>query len=148
MTNQERFDRVFTGNDFSLDGDYINYKGKPFPSCNFSSHYGHNEMGLFLDCMFRLGLKNPSEMLVYALANVFMMSTSYLCYGGLDDDAEDVMKNNRYFQMTYMKEATFEQRVFVYKYLQEATSEIRAGVHTDNDGGTYNSIYFREPKND
>ena len=144
MTTQERFDKVFKNNKhFSLDGAYIRHDSRKFPVCFLGN--GGEQMALFLDCLekMRLGGRISCEKLE-ALESVFRMATSHLCYGGRWDDAETVMETCEYFQSSYMEKATFKEKVFIYKYLQSMVEDVKAGVFTDDEGCSYNSISFKE----
>jgi hypothetical protein len=141
MTNQERFDKVFKNNKhFSLKGEYIYHDSLEIPVCCIPNR----EMPLFLDCLDKMHLGRISLEKLDSLESVFGMATSHLCYGGRWEDAETVMKTNEYFQSSYMEKATFKEKVFIYKYLQSMVEDVKAGVFTDDEGCSYNSISFRE----
>lgn len=153
LTNQELFERVYALKELFLEvqGDhtYIFDAWRKVIVC-FYHYKGNNELGLFLDCLYRMGMTNPTLKQTEVLSIVFFIAKRFIIEEGLhkDKDIPSIVKAFRFNEnMTTGGATTFQQWCFIFSYLRVVANE--KTIITQQDDGKFTlkkEIVFREPQ--
>lgn len=150
LTNQELFEKVFTLKGFYLecyhDCVYICGTTRSSTICCFSKK-GNNELGLFLDCLYCMGIRNPILKQISSYAYVFSLAIQHALNGFLSkgDDIPNVVKGFKFDG----NDTTFEQQCFFFEYIQDVLCEQPVIVQQDSGKLALDKkISFIEPLGD
>lgn len=122
VINQELFERVYPSG-----GCYVEYYRYCAYLCSperkvtiyFYNHRGNNELGLFLDCLYHMGMTNPTINQTAGLAYVFSKAKAYVLNGYLrkGDDISNAVKKSRFEKDNAANDTAFDQQCFIFTYL-------------------------------
>lgn len=125
LTNKELFERVYASNGFYLENHrccaYISSPGSSARHTCLDNRKGNNELGLFLDCLYRMGLKNPTIEETVGLVHVFITAKQRVLCGYVreGDDIPNVVKKLGFDKDNDASGTTFEQQCFIFTYLMK-----------------------------
>ncbi|NCB43628.1 MAG: hypothetical protein EOM59_13565, partial [Clostridia bacterium] len=137
LSNQELFERVYTLKELFLkkNHDYVDicdaYGESTICLCNKK---GDNELGMFLDCLYCLDIKNPTVHQTIGLAYVFLLAKNYVLNGSLskDSDIRKVVNGLKLDEMRTVNNTTLSQQYGIFAYVQDIIDEKMSIVQQDD----------------
>lgn len=152
MTNEELFKSVFPLGGFEIevfgDNAYIR-NGDEAATHYFYNKKENNKFGLFLDCLHRMGIKNPTVELTKGLDFVFCAARRSLLNGDFNkqSDIPSVVKIIPFDEYVKTRITTFDQRCFIFEYMKNVAYD-KINIVQDEDGNLVlkKTIGFIEPQ--
>lgn len=153
MTNRELFKKVYPSHGFFLY-HYENWAN----ICNteesrwalFCTKKGNNDLGLFLDCLYRMEIQVTTIRQTWELSDMFFLAKRYVLDGRLDKE-EDVSRAVEKLFLHREKDtvniATFiQQGAFLSYFLIAKTEKLSIEQQDDGKMVLKKKISFREPR--